>query len=162
MKWPESKLSAEMFFQPRVVRSGTEGQSRKAQAQINEAVSDLAARRTATRTRRIIDKADRKKSPSSPSHGVSLEQELAVSQRLSDIRDAQRHFLKTSDWINDADDDTRESMLRLIELRMDGKITQKEYSATMRSSRDAVRGPSVRDPNYYTPVQHPWRLPYGW
>ena len=141
MNRPKGNLCAEMFFEPRAVRSGSIGTSPKRQKEINSAI---AIKRAECSSKNIQKLAIRTKNPS-----TSLDIADAALRRR-DILYAQRAFIRhTAGWWCDIDADMQENLLRLIEHRHDGSITQAEFSLAVRSARRSITGSTPTQHNYW-------------
>jgi len=164
--------SADDYFRPRIVRGGL---PKAVQDEINQNIAIVSERRSKAANQRLLDKVSSSSSSSpslSPSQSTLPPLGDAASPTAShsdasspppspsDIRDARRSFMK-SDWFADLDENSQEDMLNLVALRVQGRVTQAEWSESVRKARDSVRGTTspliTRSHNDH----HPWKLGYG-
>lgn len=150
-------LGAELYFAPRVVRSGTIGSTKACQEEINNAIAVKKALRTSKRIQKLTSRAAQKIQP-----GDAIVDTGTFSHQDPEIRETQRAFIKNCDWWNDACGDYKEKVLHLIALLGSKRITPSEYRSAIKGIAAAVRGPTLSGPQYYRPQAHPWRLPGGW
>lgn len=148
---------AELYFAPRIVRSGTYGSTKNCQEEINNAIAVKMASRISKRIQKLTSRATRKVQPAD-----AIVDAGTLSQQDREIRETQRAFIKNCDWWNDACGDHKEQVLHLIALLGSKRITPSEYCIAIKGIADAVRGPTLAGSQYYRPPAHPWRLPGGW
>jgi hypothetical protein len=150
-------MGAELYFAPRVVRSGNIGSTKACQEEINNAIAVKKALRTSKRIQKLTSRAARKVQP-----GDATVDAGALSPQDREIRETQRDFIKNCDWWRYAGEEQQESVLQIIVMLRDGRVTPAEYRVAIKSIAEIVRGPKISGPQYYRPEAHPWKLSGGW
>jgi len=143
---------AELYFEPRIVRSGTIGSTKACQEEINNAIAIEQVTRTSKRIRKLTLRLAKKN---------RLNDEILNQPDLG-IIETQRAFIKNCDWWRDAGEEQKESVLLLIVMLRDGRVTPAEYRVAIKSIAEIVRGSIIAGPQYYRSEAHPWKLSGGW
>jgi hypothetical protein len=144
---------AELYFEPRVVRSGTIGSTKASQDEINNAIAVESELRTSKRVKKLTSR---------PAKKYRANDVSALSQTDSEVIETQRAFIQNCDWWRHAREEQQESVLQIIVMLRDGRVTPAEYRVAIKSIAEIVRGPKISGPQYYRPEAHPWKLPGGW
>ncbi len=143
---------AELYFEPRFVRSGTIGSTKACQEEINNAIAVEQETRKTKHIRKLMLRRARK---------YRLNDEI-LNQKDVGLIETQRAFIKNCDWWREAGEEQKESVLLLIVMLRDGRVTPAEYRFAIKSIAEIVRGPIIAGLQYYRPEAHPWKLSGGW